>query len=174
MDDVKWPFWYPGFQFWRAPIQATKYWFNNFKAFLRRGRLGWAPIDVWNMDSYMGKILPAMLRHLAANHNGVPMRLSEKYNGDVDKASEKWSDELFDVAKKIEFATAEPDEYNQYAKAHWIIIDSLKSINDPKPIGTETLEDNYDKENKLIVDRQRKAIKEAMAWLGEHWEELWD
>ena len=174
MDDVKWPFWYSSFRFWHAPIQATKYWFNNLKAFLRRGRLGWAQMDVWNMDNYIGKVLPAMLRHLAANHSGVPMRLSEKYNDDVDKASEKWADELFDIAKKIEFAVTEPDEHNQYAEAFWIIIHSRKDINDPMPIGTETLEDNYYQENKLIVERQRKAIKEAMTWLGEHFEELWD
>lgn len=165
---------------WRAPIRAIKDEWYNIKAFLRRGRTGWAYIDLWNMDCYLGKILPAMLRHLADNCYGCPMEYVDNYPDDDEAAHEAWKSDLRHTANLIEYANAESDDYNKYAEAYWEACGLGRTIKKTKN-GTEititvddTLKDNYYQEAKLIAEKQQKAIEEAMTWLGKHWFELWD
>lgn len=37
-----------------------------------RAKYGWARSDVWDMDMYLGRIVPEMLRELAANCSAYP------------------------------------------------------------------------------------------------------
>ena len=164
MDVNKWPFWYPGYRFMRAPFRATKYWFGNLKSFFMRGRMGWAPIDAWDTDSYLGKVIPMMLRHLADHHMGIPGYICAKYPNDDEAASKAWHDELISIAEKIEFANADEMDYNQYRTRYW---------NEDMTTNPEWSAVYY-QEDALIRQRQEKAIKEAMNWIGEHWHNLWD
>jgi len=161
---------------WRAPIRAIKDEWYNIKAFLRRGRTGWAYIDLWNMDNYLGRILPAMLRHLADKCCGCPMAYVDKYPDNDEAAHEAWKDDLRHIADLIEYANAESDNYNKYAEAYWEACglgkDSLQDIVNKEV--DKTLQENYYQEHRLIGDKQQAAIEEAMAWIGKHWFELWD
>lgn len=159
-----WPLWYSGYRFWRAPIKATSYWFGNLKAFFRRGRYGFSYMDVWDTDSYLSKVIPSMLRHLAQYHCGVPGYIYEKYPEDDETASKIWAQDLNRIADLIEFSKADQDDYNKYSHLFW---------NEDMSTNKEWAE-SYFQENACIYKRQQDAIKEAMTWLGEHWFELWD
>ena len=167
---------------WRAPIRAIKDEWYNIKAFLRRGRMGWAYIDLWNMDNYLGVILPAMLRHLGENHCGMPMEYVEKYKDD-DEASAHWKADLLWVADLIEYANSDADDHNPYAEEYWEAC-GLGRKTTKKVDGTivsthntevdEELKKKYYDYHMEIGKRQQEAIKKAFAWLGEHYFELWD
>ena len=161
---------------WRAPIRAIKDEWYNIKAFFRRGRTGWAYIDLWNMDSYLGRILPAMFRHLADHCCGCPMGYIEKYPNDEDAAHKAWEDDLRQIADLIEYANAESDDYNKYAEAYWEVCGLGKNtLNDTTNKEVDpVLSDNYHQEHRLIAEKQQAAIEKAMAWIGKHWFELWD
>ena len=160
------------FKFPYSPWRWPSNWPHNIKSFFQRGRLGWANYDTWNMDNYLGKILPAMLRHLADNHIGYPMEYAEKFKDD-DKASEAWAIDLKHIAGLIEYASSDTDDHNKYAEDYWAIA-LHKNVNDPMPKGKEWLKDAYYNESKTIYDNQKNAIKEAFSWLGEKYYQLWD
>lgn len=166
----KWPLWYKGYYFWRKPFKCVKNWFWNLKCFFIRGRMGWAPSDVWDIDMYFGKIIPETLRYLATYHNAFPYQ----YKGltkDED-ASLAWETDLYNIAQQIEFAAADRDEFNPYTKQFYDFLEhkGLKPITDEQ----KALSDKFYEEDKKIYLRQETAVKEAMTWLGEHWFELWD
>ena len=174
MNRDKWPHWHPGYKFFYAPIKAIDYWFDNLRAFFRRGRMGWSYGDAWDIDTYLGIVIPGLLRHMAEKGMGCPMRYVDEYpNNDGEEAHKAWHDDLIHTAELIEFAASDTDDHNQYAKKYWDIA-LKKPINDPMPEGTEWLHDAYYEESKKISEKQQAAIKEAMTWLGENWYDLWD
>lgn len=164
MNRDKWPFWYPGYIFWRAPIKATKYFWGNLCGYFRRGRLGWSYGDAWDIDMYLGQVIPAMLRHMAEKGMSCPMRYVDAYPNDDEAAHQAWHDDLIHCAKQIEYAAADSSEFNAYRQMYW---NEDMTTND-------RWHDIYYQEEKLIAEKQRAAIKEAMTWLGENWYDLWD
>lgn len=52
---------------WRLPGLWT-----DLYTFYHRGRYGWAPRDVWNLDQYLERVLSQTLQHLADTTNAAP------------------------------------------------------------------------------------------------------
>lgn len=173
MNRDKWPLWHQGYKFFYAPIKAIDYWFDNLRAFFRRGRMGWSYGDAWDTDIYLGIIIPGLLRHMANYGMGCPMEYVEKYPNDDEAAHQAWKDDLNHIADLIEFANSDEDDHNKYAKEYWDIA-LKKPINDPMPEGKEWLHDAYYQENAVICEKQQAAIEEAMNWIGKHFFSLWD
>ena len=173
MNRDKWPHWHRGYSLRYAPIKAINYWFDNLRAFFRRGRMGWSYGDAWDIDTYLGIVIPGLLRHLAEHGIGCPMGYIEEYKDDEDAAHEAWHNDLKHTAELIEFAMSDSDDHNEYAKAYWDIALN-KPINDPMPEGKEWLQKAYYDERKKISEKQQAAIEEAMTWLGKNWFDAWD
>ena len=127
----KWPLWYKGCSFWCGPIKNIKNWFKNLHYFFVRGRMGWAPSDVWDMDMYLGKIIPEMLRHLATYHAAYPYQY-KGINKEKD-ACTAWETDLYNLAQQIEFVAADRDNFNPYAKQFYNFLENKGS----KPITNE-------------------------------------
>ena len=171
-DRDNWPFWYRGYSLRYAPIKAIKYWFGNLRAFFRRGRLGWAYGDAWDIDMYIGKVLPEMLRHMANEGMGCPMQYIDKHPDDEEAGHQEWKNDLIHCAELIEFAASDRDDHNPFAK-DWLDIILERDINDPCD-DVKELRECYKVEDLDIYARQQEAIKEAFAWLGENFYDLWD
>lgn len=84
---------FPGSRFWR-------YWrlhripydlYREAKAFVHRGRYGWAPCDTWSLDRYLEDLLQGTLRHLAAHGHVHP----------TDETAWTWSQKLVATADAI-------------------------------------------------------------------------
>lgn len=73
-------------------------WFHDIyvgiKNFWHRGRTGWAWVDLWNTDDYIGQLLPNMLKELATRSHGWPE--SEEH-----PTFEDWQLELRIMAKLL-------------------------------------------------------------------------
>ena len=160
----EWPFWYTRYKFLRAPLKATKYWLDNFRGFLRRGRFGWSYGDVWNIDMYLGKIIPEMLQYLAEKGCSCPMEYIDKYENDEDAAFNAWRNDLNRCAKLIEFAASDRDDYNKYHDNYW---NEDLTTND-------VWREQYWQEDRLLYKQQEDAIQKAFNWLGKKFFELWD
>lgn len=80
---------------WRCPG-----WCRDIYTFYHRGRYGWAPRDVWNLDHYLNRVLGSTLAHLAdtthGTPNGYPLGAAtdhEKWEADL----RKWSAAFLDL-----------------------------------------------------------------------------
>lgn len=97
------------------PFRARYFWKNipylwlGIKSFYLRGKNGWSPYDTWNMDNYLLKILPEMLRYLAENTHSYPVLTEPMTKESLDKDAEKWKKILIYMAKCFE--EADEDNY---------------------------------------------------------------
>lgn len=81
------------------------YLFRSIKWFFIRGKNGWSEYDVWNMDGYLLKIIPEMLRHLADHHFGYPSNIANIRDEQYDKGKdEEWTQKLLEIAHHFEEA----------------------------------------------------------------------
>jgi len=84
-----------GGRWWRHPglLRLPYDMWRELKAFIHRGRYGWAPCDTWSLDRYLEEVLEDSLRHLAANTHGYP----------GDTTPKEWEAHLKDVADRISY-----------------------------------------------------------------------
>ena len=101
----------------------------------QRAMRGYSDCDVWNMDSYLYKILPNMLNQLADTTSGYPGRYSKEY-GEYYPALEKlltdkdkvegeelgytyWKKELKDLAELIKKSNPDDEAYDSEDRKKW-------------------------------------------------------
>jgi len=85
-----------GRRWWRHPqlLKLPYDIYREIRAFIHRGRYGYAPCDLWNFDSYLDDIIANGLRDFNKQNHSYPM-------GDT---SEEWGSFLMDVARAIEYS----------------------------------------------------------------------
>lgn len=95
---------------WRC--YRYRYTFKNLRSFFgackgayQRIIYGYAASDVWDMDDWVYRILPAMLRHLRDTTSSYPSKLMEKYGEEI--APQVWADILTEIANSIEYGNRE-------------------------------------------------------------------
>lgn len=59
-------------------LSRPKYWFREVVYFIQRGKYGYSNRDTWDMHSYLGLILPSMLKDLREMMHGHPADLTPK------------------------------------------------------------------------------------------------
>lgn len=65
---------FPGSRHWRYPrIARIPYdlW-REARAFYNRGRYGWSPCDVWDLNTYLEDVIAGSVQHLAEGSFGSP------------------------------------------------------------------------------------------------------
>lgn len=60
------------------PLCFMKELWIGVKNAYHRMKYGWAWVDLWNMDTYLGQLIPSMLRELAARSCGTPYDMEEE------------------------------------------------------------------------------------------------
>lgn len=149
---------YPFIDFWR-----------DCRAFIHRGRYGWAPRDTWNLESHLAQVLAGSLNHLAEHTHGAPSNYPNT-NGhsfvhavDEDKEGEtiftRWRADLKRWAKA--FADYYDWQNNSRDLGYDLADDSAKS-----PTGRKA----YFKAEKEIKNNVTKAFREIGPWF----QSLWD
>lgn len=173
MNKEKWPLWYSTYRFTRAPFRWIKGQWNNLCCFFHRGRYGWAWSDVWDIDMYLGKIIPDMLEYLAKNGCSCPMEVYETNGHNDELAHKSWTDELIKNAAKFRYAAADRDNYNPYAEEFRDILRKT-GINKDWPADKKELKEKYYNEDSRIYQEQVKQRTEALEWIAKHYDDLWD
>lgn len=84
------------------PLCLVKELWIGAKNAWHRMRYGWAWGDVWNMDTYLGQLVPSMLRELATGSCGTPYDVT----GEEYKAYLMALAHLFEVANIDQFECA--------------------------------------------------------------------
>ena len=86
----------------RHPRLYVKYFFYALRDCYHRIRYGFCPSDVFDMDSYLARLLPAMLRQLADGYG---------YPGDDEfPTNEAWTSYLNECASNIEAYESDDEE----------------------------------------------------------------
>lgn len=67
----------------------STYW--NIRAFMQRGRRGWADTDVWNLNTYLEKVIAGSVKHLN----------NTKHSYHADMTLEEWTEVLDQISTKI-------------------------------------------------------------------------
>ena len=133
----------------------------EIKWFLQRGRRGWADRDTWSMDSYLERVIPGMLIRLANAAHGYPCQNKtcdkQCYSCnqcppqicDSCKCQEEWEAGLLKTATIFRYLQENPwDERCSSAMS-----------------GAELVEESK---------KDEQMRKEALEWLFNNWESLWD
>jgi hypothetical protein len=76
--------------------------FENIKYFIQRGRRGWSDEDAWDIDHYLARIIPPMVRRIGKDGMGCP----EEFFDNTCKNDEchKWKEILEEIAQGFEAA----------------------------------------------------------------------
>lgn len=77
-------------------------WYYDIKNFIHRGIHGWAYPDVWDIDDYLARIIPPMVRKIAKDGTGCPGELWDAKC--VNNECKPWSDILEEIAQGFEAA----------------------------------------------------------------------
>lgn len=92
----------------RHPWLYVKYFFYALRDCYHRIRYGFCPSDVFDMDNYLARLLPAMLRQLADGYG---------YPGDDEfPTHEAWASYLNECASNIEAYENDDDEGTEKLK----------------------------------------------------------
>jgi len=126
---------------------------NNVRAFIDRGKRGWANTDVWDGDTYLGKVISGMVRELAKYNSGCPEELYDKTCKNDE--CHKWKEILEEIAQGFEAA----DQMKRMSFSHmW-----------------EKKEDIYDSMYKKIKQKQlAKKYDRGMELFSKYFLNLWD
>lgn len=62
--------------------------YRDTRAFIQRGKRGYADCDVWGFDYYLAEVMVGALTKLKSNKIGYPSELAEKYG---DEAELQWN-----------------------------------------------------------------------------------
>mgnify|MGYP001568097009 CR=1 FL=1 len=97
-----------GGRWWRHPQLLTLPYdlWREAKAFVHRGRYGWAPCDTWSLGAYLEDVLSGSVRHLARNTN----------SGACNMTKLEWSIYLNDVANCIDLYRYMQDDLDAFEK----------------------------------------------------------
>lgn len=86
---------------WKKPFRSIKFAFQRMKK-------GYCDYDTWDIDSYLDKILPGMLRQMADETIAAPAIVE---NGEIHQFThDEWRSELRQTALLIELAQKEEDD----------------------------------------------------------------
>lgn len=138
---------------WRFPKQVKWHWQRAFR--------GWGDCDVWNMNDYLIRVIPAMLRHLKNKRHSYPvefrmMEFDDKKNDVVcrrtdEEASAAWGACLQNMIDGLEAVDRVEDTFDSLERKQENIDAYLKDLN-------------------RAVDRRT----EAFALFAKHFGHLWD
>ena len=95
--------WYERYIWWpicRLWDDIEYYLYYKPKYFIQRGKRGYSDRDIWNMDSYLSKLLPDMLEHLANISNSYPIEISSK---EWTKMLKKWAKDIRKASSKPKY-----------------------------------------------------------------------
>lgn len=125
---------------------------QDIKAFIHRGRYGWASSDTWSLDHYLNQVLAGSLEHLAYHSHGVPAGFPEgaepmdEQHSDVDRRFALWQAKLL-----------------EWAKAFHEDLDSVNIYDRP----------DYTK-HRAEEERRTTALHKALKEIEPWWSALWD
>lgn len=129
---------------WKKPFRSIKFAFQRMKK-------GYCDYDTWDIDSYLDKILPGMLRQMARETISAPVRVED---GKIHQLTDdEWKSELRQAALMIEMAMILEDE----------------CIFQPDQ---ETLQE-YAKRDEAATKSSNKYRKMAFDWLLRNYRNLW-
>jgi hypothetical protein len=67
---------------------------RNTKAFIQRGRRGYADCDVWNFDGYLCDVIVGGLKDLRKHHSGCPTEIYEECKHNDQATKKEWNHRL--------------------------------------------------------------------------------
>lgn len=147
-------------------------WSHPFKSIKRiKDRIvyGYCDMDAWNVDSYLGFVIPGILSTLAANTHSFP-------GNDKFPTAESWEDKLEQVARDLARARDWEKWENPYRSAWEKSLCNIKfedgvmkTSDENKILNKEYLYVEADNHSKAVALRNM-----ALDFIRDNWEDLWD
>jgi hypothetical protein len=151
------PWWLPAMQ--RVSQLSVRSAQRNVRTVTQRATRGWADRDVWSLDRHLCRTLAAQLQHLADKGNAWP--------GDTAR----WADEhewQADLRRNAALLRRYADAWGSEAATHdWYERSTSRDV-DP-----ETVE-AYSEAIHSAEKRELEGAKQALRWVADHLELLWD
>lgn len=151
----------------RHPIEWVKLKCRQIKWAYQRIIYGWCESDSWDIDSWYLKVMPNLLRHLAANTHSFP-------GNNEFPTYESWVAKLNEVADAIEgYDESQWDKKNEYYEEYMNELSNWQ-INDIVNRGPTPIYTQYRNRDKQLAADAYMKFDNAMQWFIEHFHHLWD
>jgi hypothetical protein len=125
----------------------------------QRARRGWSDADTWSLDTHLCATLSAQLNHLAANNHGWPGEQS------AWPTSKDWEFDLRTQAELLERYVEDPFEIESTNRWYQVASDHNA---DPG------LADTISQQNIVRQEQNLAGAKQALHWVADNLEHLWD
>lgn len=152
-------------RFTKSPIRWLRRFIKSFKYLWQRATKGYCDEDLWNLDSYLAKLLGSALKELYSNTCSYPYRL---------ETHEEWQIILAEISDHF-YMTLE-DSYDTPCLDAWCdsVDDYFKWKSDEFTEEQKMLREKMREENKYISEERDRHKDEALKMLSEYWFDLWD
>lgn len=162
--------------YWTHPWVWFKHLGQNIRDAYRRARYGWTYVDVWNMDVWIMRTLPPMLRHMATHGSAYP-------GHEPFETPERWHEWLNKMADLLESGLEEKQNncnefYNEYIKSLEddlsIIYTDENGMIHYKSKGLSAADHEYFNRAEEIAKDAANNVHNAMSQLGMYFNNLWN
>jgi hypothetical protein len=143
----------------RSPLRRLWWWLQKqptpgfglraMRSFWQRGRRGWATSDVWNMSSYLARVIADMLKNLREEGGGWTCTDEESKYAHLDCTPDEWTQLLL----RMEFGFR-----------YYLYQEELECADPWWNLETAT-------ERARL---RQEVLKQSTDLLGHWWEALWD
>lgn len=145
-----------GLHRWIAYFFGTRGFWRDLYECYHRARYGWAPSDVWSLDSYLADVMASTIHHLAKTSHGAPCGYPDPNGGQFSPDGDapvthfdQWYDDLRRDARALE-------DYNWWHREGMI--------------GDFPSNEAFFAVERWIQHRQRKAMAHMAEWYGGLWD----
>lgn len=139
----------------RRRIMMPRRWYYQARAFIQRGRHGWARPDLWSMDDYICQLLGEMTAELKRVSHGYPCNCEHAPGPDGIYRAPDTCTCLQDYNDALDRISGPLLAY----KSHW----------EWERLDGETYEQHREREDKIISDAQ-----DALRLMADQLPSLWD
>ncbi len=130
---------------------------GKIKEFFIRGKKGWAPSDVWNLDCYLSKVIYESLVYLKKTQHGYPITIPmSDPNNEEELTRNRWH--WADIMDKMIYA-----------------FKLIKDIGDGKrELYYPKADKNLRQTLEMLTRKEDREMKRGMKLFIKHYFNLWD
>lgn len=147
---------------WKHPIQSIKW-------AIHRIRYGWCDADIWNVDMYLSKIIPACLTRLSETTHGYPGTPPYTTSEAWENALKIHGSLLYEAYNYEQWANPYREDYEKALEKTWKVKDGIWTSDVPAELTKKYLE----QETTNYTEASR-VVKDTFNWIGENFFHLWD
>ena len=154
---------------WTHPFKKIKFFFQDIKCFIHRGRYGWCFYDWWNLDMWFLYVMPQILEDYINNANGHPAIIKRDYGITTVTDFQEWENFVYEIINHLNEANEEKCSFKNEFEPNWLDSEMMKEFRKNKDWTNK-----YYTRKQEIQNYRNTQLKLALRKFGDNFESFWD